>query len=161
MGLKPTIPVFERAKTVHALDRTTTFVDTTFHISKWKYQYLEKRYDILNQKKKSHSFVTYVHIQCSCCMSANHNSFLWQSETPELYSHRYVILFIKSSSLLHAISYRTLLGLEVSETFICICTLRSIVKRVTDVLIWISVVTPETVYEFSGLCIRKKQKKYQ
>jgi hypothetical protein len=26
VGLEPTIPVFERAKTVHALDRTTTVI---------------------------------------------------------------------------------------------------------------------------------------
>jgi hypothetical protein len=30
MGLEPTIPVFERAKTVHAVDTTATVIGTTF-----------------------------------------------------------------------------------------------------------------------------------
>jgi hypothetical protein len=42
MGFEPTIPVFERAKTVHALDRATTVIDLkiTYHVELRLFLYL-------------------------------------------------------------------------------------------------------------------------
>jgi hypothetical protein len=42
VGFEPTIPVFERAKTVHALDRATTMID--YNIQYWGI-YMDGRMD--------------------------------------------------------------------------------------------------------------------
>jgi hypothetical protein len=39
MGFEPTIPVFERAKTVHALDRAVTVLGKVTHNPAHKYQF--------------------------------------------------------------------------------------------------------------------------
>jgi hypothetical protein len=40
VGFEPTIPVFEQAKTVHALDRVATVIDFTLSLGGHKYRYI-------------------------------------------------------------------------------------------------------------------------
>jgi hypothetical protein len=53
MGFEPTIPVFERAKTVHALDRTTNVISPIIDLSDTILNYISRaKYDEISERWK-------------------------------------------------------------------------------------------------------------
>jgi hypothetical protein len=78
VGFEPTIPVFQRAKTVHASDLAATVIGHTSHIniyiSKY-YQRTQNRNDTL-KKNTARSFVTLYNLRL-CTVLKLDNSLLW------------------------------------------------------------------------------------
>jgi hypothetical protein len=66
VGFETTIPVFERAKMIHALDRTATVIGSEFHLP--TVNRLEREFD--------HSTVSTAEVKDSYCLFKHGNSVL-------------------------------------------------------------------------------------